>query len=82
MCGYVDQHYLSFLYIVSQKIILHFYVLGFGTEHWVFCNTYGTGAITLKWDMGILTKITHGVGDPKEPRQQLAAATYSASVVD
>jgi hypothetical protein len=29
-------------------------------EHWVLCNTYGTGAITLKWDMGILlTKVTH-----------------------
>jgi hypothetical protein len=44
-------------------------VLGFGMEHWVLCNTYGTGAITLKWDMGILlTKVTHGVCDPKELR--------------
>jgi hypothetical protein len=65
----MDQSYLSFLYIVSQKMIPHFYVLGFGVEHWVLCNTYGTGAITLKWDMGILlTKVTHGVGDPKELR--------------
>jgi hypothetical protein len=31
-------------------------------EHWVLCNAYGTGAITLKWDKGILlTKVTHGV---------------------
>jgi hypothetical protein len=38
-------------------------------EHWVFCNTYGTGVVTLKWDMAIfLTKVTHGVGDPKELR--------------
>jgi hypothetical protein len=65
----MDQGYLPFLYIVSQKMILHIYVLGFGMEHWVLCNTYGTGAITLKWDMGILlTKVTHGVGDPKELR--------------
>jgi hypothetical protein len=43
-------------------MIPHFYVLGFGMEHWVLCNTYGTGAITLKWDMGILlTEVTHGV---------------------
>jgi hypothetical protein len=41
----------------------------FGMEHWVLCNAYGTGAITLKWDMGILlTKVTHGVCDPKELR--------------
>jgi hypothetical protein len=38
-------------------------------EHWVLCNTYGTGAITLKWDMGILlTKVIHGLCDPKELR--------------
>jgi hypothetical protein len=35
----------------------------------VLCKIYGTGAVTLKWDMGILlTKVTHGVCDPKEPR--------------
>jgi hypothetical protein len=51
MCGYMDQSYLSFLYVVSQKMIPHFHVLGFGMEHWVLCNAYGTGAMTLKWDM-------------------------------
>jgi hypothetical protein len=56
----MDQGYLSFLYIVSRKMIPHFYVLGFGM--WVLSNAYGTGAITLKWDMGILlTKVTRGV---------------------
>jgi hypothetical protein len=56
----------------------HFYVLGFGMEHWVLCNAYGTGAITLKWDMGILlTKVTHGVCDPKE----LRATTSSGNVL-
>jgi hypothetical protein len=65
----MDQSYLPFLYVVSQKMIPHFYVLGFGMEHWVLCNTYGTGAVTLKWDMGILpTKVTQGVCDPKEFR--------------
>jgi hypothetical protein len=62
-------------------MIHHFYVLGFGMEHWVLCYAYGIGAITLKWDMGILlTKVTHGVCDPKELRA--VAATYSALVVD
>jgi hypothetical protein len=47
----------------------HFYVLGFGMKYRVLCNAYGTGAVTLKWDMGILlTKVTHGVCDPKESR--------------
>jgi hypothetical protein len=65
----MDQGYLPFLYVVSQKMISHFYVLDFGMEHWVLCNAYGTGAITLKWDMGILlTKVTHGVCDPKDLR--------------
>jgi hypothetical protein len=78
MCGYKDQIYLSFLYVVSQKMIPHFYVLGFGMEHWVLCNAYGIGAITLKWDMGILlTKVTHGVGDPKE----LRATTSSGNIL-
>jgi hypothetical protein len=74
----MDQGYLSFLYIVSQKMIPHFYVLGFGMEHWVLCHAYGTGAITLKWDMGILlTKVAHGVGDPKE----LRATTSSGNIL-
>jgi hypothetical protein len=74
----MDQSYLSFLYVVSQKMIPHFYVLGFEMEHWVLCNAYGTGAITLKWDMGILlTKVTHGVRSPKE----LRATTSSGNVL-
>jgi hypothetical protein len=45
-------------------MIPHFKVLGFGME---LCNTYGTGVITLKWNMGILlTKVTHGICDPKD----------------
>jgi hypothetical protein len=43
MCGYMDQGYLPFLYIISQKMVSHLYVLGFGMEHWVLCNAYGTG---------------------------------------
>jgi hypothetical protein len=50
-------------------MIPHFYVLGFGMEHWVLCKTYGTSTVTLKWEMGILlTKVTHDVCDPKELR--------------
>jgi hypothetical protein len=74
----MDQSYLSFLNIVSQKMIPHFYVLGFGMEHWVLCNAYGTGSITLKWDMSILlTKVTHGICNPKE----LRATTSSSNVL-
>jgi hypothetical protein len=74
----MDQSYLPFLNIVSQKMIPHFYVLGFGMEHWVLCNAYGTGVVTLKWDMGILlTKVTQGVCDPKE----LRATTSSGNVL-
>jgi hypothetical protein len=74
----MDQSYLPILYIVSQKMISHFYVLGFEMEHWVLCNTYGTSAITLKWNMGILfTKVTHGVSDPKE----LRATTSCGNVI-
>jgi hypothetical protein len=74
----MDQSYLPFLYVVSQKMIPHFYVLGFGMEHWVLCNAYGTGAITLKWDMGILLiKDTHGVCDPKD----LRATTSSGNIL-
>jgi hypothetical protein len=65
----MDQSYLPFVYVVSKKMIPHFYVFGFGMEYWVLCNTYGTGAVTLKWDMGILlTKVTHYICDPKELR--------------
>jgi hypothetical protein len=65
----MDQSYLPFLYVVSQKMIPHFYVLDFGMENWVLCYTYGTGAVTLKWDIGILlTKVTDGVCDPKDLR--------------
>jgi hypothetical protein len=74
----MDQRYLPFLYVVSQKMIPHFYVLDFGMEHWVLCNAYGTGVVTLNWDMGILlTKVTHGVCDPKERR----ATTSSGNVL-
>jgi hypothetical protein len=78
MCGYMDQSYLPFLNIVSQKMIPHLNVLGFGMENWVLCNAYGTGAVTLKWNMGILlTKVTNGLCDPKE----LRATTSSGNVL-
>jgi hypothetical protein len=69
----MDQGYLPFLFIVSQKMVSDFYVLGFGVEHWVLCNAYGTCVIILKWDMGIhLTKVTRGICDPKELRATIS----------
>jgi hypothetical protein len=83
MFGYMDRRDFSFLYVVSQEMLPHFYVLGFGVEHWILCNTSGTSAITLKWDMCIfLTKVNHGVCDPKELRATTSCGTYSAVVVD
>jgi hypothetical protein len=79
----MNQDYFTFLYVVSQTIIPHFYVLGFRMEHWVLCNTYGTGAITLKWDMGILlTKVTHGVCDPNELRATTSCGNVLCPIVD
>jgi hypothetical protein len=75
----MDQRNFTFLNVISQEMIPHFYVLGFGMEQWVLCNSYGTCAITLKWDMGILlTKVTHGVCDPKE----LRATTRCGHILD
>jgi hypothetical protein len=65
----MDQSDLPFLYVVFLKMIPHFYVLSFGMKNWVLYYTYGTGVVTLKWNMGIfLTKVTHGVCNPKELR--------------
>jgi hypothetical protein len=62
----MDQSDFPFLNIDSLEMIPHFYVFGFGMKHWILCNTYVTGAVTLKCDMCILlTKVAHGVCDPK-----------------
>jgi hypothetical protein len=56
-------------------MIPHFYVIGIGMKNWVLRNTYDTGAVTLKWNMGILiTKVTHGVCDPKELRATISCS--------
>jgi hypothetical protein len=83
MCGYMDQRYLLFLNIVSQKMIPHFYVHGFGMEHWVFCNAYGTGPVSMKWTWVYSSPKSLMVYEiQKSWEQQLAAATYSTWVVD
>jgi hypothetical protein len=67
---------LSLRYLSENDTSLH--VFCFGMEHWVLCNDYGTGAITLKRDMDILlTKVTHSVCNPKE----LRATTSSGNVL-
>ena len=43
---------ISFLHMISQKVVPHFYVFGFGMKHGIFGYAYGTGAITKKWNMG------------------------------
>jgi hypothetical protein len=79
----MDEVYVSLLNIISQKVVPHFYMFGSGVKHGIFGNTNGTRAITHERYMGtLLTKITQRVCDPKQLEQQLAAATYSASMVD
>ena len=64
-------------------MVPHLYVFRFGVEDRVFGYTYGTGAVTEKWNLGaLLTKITHDVGHQSSWEQQLAPATYSVCVVD
>jgi hypothetical protein len=73
------QIYVSLFHIISQKVISHVYVFGFGMEHWIFGNAYGTGATTQERDVGaLLTKITLGIGDPK----QLGTTTSSSNVLN
>jgi hypothetical protein len=58
----MTQHDGSFLHIVSQEMVPHFYVFGSKMKHGVFRYTYGTGAITKKWDLGaLLTKVSQSV---------------------
>jgi hypothetical protein len=43
-------------------MIPNFYVFGSGMKYFVFRYTYGTGAITKKWDLGaLLTKVSQSV---------------------
>ena len=44
--GNMAQNNLSFLHIISQKMISYFYVFGSGVEDWIFGNAYGTSAVT------------------------------------
>jgi hypothetical protein len=63
----MDEIYVSFLDIVCQEVVPHFYVFGSGVKHKVFGNTNGTRAITHERYMGtLLTKVTQRVCDPKQ----------------
>jgi hypothetical protein len=63
----MDDVYVSLLSIVSQEVVPHLYVFGFGVKHRVFGNTNGTRAIKHERYMGtLLTKVTQHVYDPKQ----------------
>jgi hypothetical protein len=52
-------------------------------EDWIFGSAYGIGAITQESDVGaLLSKVNCGIGIQSNWEHQLAAATYSASMVD
>jgi hypothetical protein len=64
-------------------VVPHFYMFGSGVKHGVFGNTDGTRAITHERYMGTLPPKSLSVYVIQSSyEQQLAAATYSASVVD
>jgi hypothetical protein len=42
----MDQSNLPIVDVVYQEMVYHFYVLGFGIEHWILSNTYGTCPVT------------------------------------
>jgi hypothetical protein len=79
----MDEVDVSLLNILSQKVIPHLYVFGSGVKHGIFCNTNGTRAITHERYMGTLSPKSLSVYVIQSNwEQQLAAATYSAFVVD
>jgi hypothetical protein len=79
----MDEVYVSLLNIISKKVVPHFYVFGSRVKHWIFVNTNGTRAVTHERYMGtLLTKSLSVYVIQSSWEQQLAAATYSASVVD
>jgi hypothetical protein len=79
----MDEVYVSLLNIISQKVVPHFYMFGYGVKHGIFGNTNGTRAITHeKYIETLLTKSLSVYVIQSSWEQQLAAATYSASVVD
>jgi hypothetical protein len=83
MCGYMDQIYLPFVYVVSQKMIPHFYLFGFGMEHWFFATlmalvlSHWSGTRVYSSPKSLMVYVIQ-----KSWEQQLATATYSASAVD
>jgi hypothetical protein len=81
-CRYMDEVYVSLLNIVSQKVVPHFYVFGSGVKHEVFGNTNGTRAdMRGTWERSSPKSLSVYVIQ-SSCQQQLAAATYSAFVVD
>jgi hypothetical protein len=79
----MTQHNGPFLHIVSQEVIPHFYVLGSVMKHWFFATLM---ALVLSQRSGIwvqsLPKSLKVYEIHNSWEEQLAAATYSASVVD
>jgi hypothetical protein len=79
----MDEVYVSLLNIISQEVVPHFYGFGFGVKHGI-----------LKTLMALVLSHMRGTWEHSSPKslsvyviqssyeQQLAAATYSATVVD
>jgi hypothetical protein len=79
----MDEVYVSLLNIVSQKVVPHFYMFSSGVKHGIFGNANGTRVITYERHMGTPSPKSLSVYVIQSSwEQQLAAATYSASIVD
>jgi hypothetical protein len=80
LCINVFHLYISLLYMISQEVVSHFYVLRSPMKNWVLGWAHGTRAITHEGNTLVgHSIISHGMHYLKNLG---ATATYSASVVD
>jgi hypothetical protein len=69
--------------MISKKVKANIDVFVLRMQHKIFGNTYGSRAITKQRHMmKIQAKILQSAHHQRNYEQQLAAATYSTSVID
>jgi hypothetical protein len=79
---YIPHLNVPLLHMISQKVVSPLNMSHLFVEDWIFGYWDDTGVIAHEGDsLKAHSKISHGVHYPKVGEQQLAAATYSASMV-
>jgi hypothetical protein len=79
----MDEVYVSLFNIVSQEVVPHFYVFGSGVKHGILATLMALVLSHMRgtWDHSSQKSLNVYVIQSSW-EQQLAAATYLASVVD